>query len=297
MATSIPYSGGTIVNTTFTGDTRQHIVDGIVSALQSGTPNAGWTVATGSGADITLQSAADAGSRQIRVRLYEPGSGNCAQLFLKNVGATRTSQAYYLLPAAAKTFRIIANQFGFVVLTAGSSAAREFVFCSMLYVPSGITIENNSAFIQGNANADADATLKHSVRTNVGSPVANLHSYFSGLVGDTLFDRSSASPTAFSADVWRFAAIADAVQGSSAAFAYRWHDDSVIVTDALLAFGLTASGEAKVRGIPFNSVIRTDAVAADTTFSYDGHTFYALTNNNVGSSSSYFPGTLCIAVD
>lgn len=281
MASSIPYSGGTVVNTTFLGDTRQHIVDGIVAALQSGETNAGWTVASGSGADITLQSGADSGSRQIRVRLYEPGAGNCAQVFLKNVAETRTSQAFFLLPGVAKTYRIIGSKFGFVCFTEGSSPAREFVFCTMLFVPSGITINSNCAFMNGNGAGDADGSLKVCVRTSLGI-ASNGDGYASYLVGETLWNVASSF---IGTDAWRFPNVNDSI---SQFHSPLWHDGSVIVTDAMLAFGLSNPGEVRVRGIPFNCFLRMDSVAGDTTFTYDGHTFYVLTN-------SYPNGTLCIA--
>src|ERR1035437_5358596 len=93
---------------------------------------------------MLLESATQANvTHPIRVRLKD-NRGNCIQVSIENqagsvVGGSSTGAGGNLLPAAAKTFRMIATQYHFLCFTPATSAAREFVMAGMLYVPSFLT--------------------------------------------------------------------------------------------------------------------------------------------------------------
>lgn len=108
---SIQYSGGTLINRTFAPASRADWVGNVTQALC----DAGWTTISGScgstsaGVDIKLETAANNNGAKIRFRFLDPGSGNCAQVTMKNVAETITSQAMFALPSAGGgTWRVIA---------------------------------------------------------------------------------------------------------------------------------------------------------------------------------------------
>src|SRR4051812_47184678 len=100
---AIQYSG-TNYNSTFTctTGTRQEIVTGLQTALTA----AGWTVISGSGTGNVLMESATTPAPQslvMRVKLFDPGSGNCAQLVPRNQANTHAMSNYLpLLPAVGK---------------------------------------------------------------------------------------------------------------------------------------------------------------------------------------------------
>src|SRR6266496_4861398 len=125
LAMSIQYSGGTLINRTFTPTTRADWVNNVTQALS----DAGWTTISGipgSGSDVKLESAANNNGAKIRFRFLDPGSGNCAQVTMKNVAETLTSQIIYCLPAAGNgQWRIIANKFHFFAFATGNNATAQ----------------------------------------------------------------------------------------------------------------------------------------------------------------------------
>src|ERR1044071_8307017 len=134
---STVFSGGTYVNTTFTGDTKANIISNIQTQLT----NAGWTVVSGGGTtNLLMQTALGAdGYNQGRVR-FKDNSGSCVQVTLENVSGTKTqtlntTTGGNLLPAAAKTFRILASKYRFECFTPGTSLAREVVYAGILAIP------------------------------------------------------------------------------------------------------------------------------------------------------------------
>lgn len=292
---SIPYSGGTIYNNTFVGGTRAQIVTGLETALGT----AGWSTISGAGTgDVLMKSAVTpaSASNSIRMRLYDPGAGNCAQVTMKNDAGDKVSQIYYLLPAALKTFRVIACKYNFFIMTAGTSAAREFLCGGTLYIPTFLegVIIGDLGWIQGNAISDTDATARSSFRTLLGAFI-NVSHRCSGLVNGSLVDLSNgANGIGNPALVLRYGANVGVLGGHN-----RWHDDSLHVSEAALSWGLTAvTDEGKVRGLIHNAMVINDAYAGDdvSISAYDGHAWYAITNNNAGIAASSAKGTLLIAI-
>jgi len=293
---SIQYAGGTIINTTFTQSTgtRAEIVSNLITQLLA----AGWTLVSGSGTDQVLKCAATATGvtgLQIAVRVYDPGSGNCARVALRNVSGTRIGQDLYLFPAASKTWRIIANKYQFFIFTPGSSAPREFAAAGQLCVPSWLTsVTVNAGWANGNAISDTDTTAKTSFRTNL-APLQTVQGRTTALASDTLLDIGSSNSSLPTPELLiPQAGFINAGQQNTNG--YRWADNTLLVGDALLAMGIASiTDEAKVYGQLWDAALVNDSFAADSNISLDGHTWWGITVGNTGTSQ-YAHGTLFIAV-
>ncbi len=137
---AIVYSGGPIINATFTATTRLSIVDNLKNQLV----NANWT-ATGSSGDWVVTSALSPQSLQACVRLQDPGSGNCAQVTVRNAGGTLIgSTAKIFVYPSGNDYRVIANPYQFFLQEDNaptSTNRRDFAAVGCPYVPSfpGIT--------------------------------------------------------------------------------------------------------------------------------------------------------------
>jgi len=283
---SLQYSGGTLVNTTFTqsGATRGEIVSNLISALLS----AGWTNLSGTGTDQVLQCAATmigVTGLRIAVRIYDPGSGSCARVALRNISGSRIGQDLYLFPALGKVWRIIANQYQFFIMTPGSSATREFVYAGQLIVPTWLSATaTNCGLAQGNAISDTDVAARASYRNSLNSanlPVGSSFARETHLVSDVLLDMSNLTYTG--TGVLAGSCIQSANCGRTFGNAYRWADNTLVDNDPLVAFGLSsASDEAKFQGQMSDAVVVDDAFTADMNISLDGHTWWGITNNNNG---------------
>jgi hypothetical protein len=289
---AIQYSGSTIINTTFTGDTRANIASNVITQLLA----AGWVNVSGSGNDQVLKCATTASGLtglQIAVRVYDPGSGNCARVALRNVSGTRIGYDLYLLPAASKTFRIIANKYQFLCFTPGASAAREFVVAGQLYVPSWLTGTSiNAGFAHNNAQNDTDTTAYQCFR-NALNCQKNGACNQTTLVSDTLLNQNGF--TAISTQ--RLAVLASSALADSSTAGYRWADNTLAVNDALVSSGLAStSDEAKIQGQMWDACVIGDSFTVDTTISLDGHTWWAITGSNGGTGGSQGRGTLFVAV-
>ena len=288
---SIAYSGGTIVNTTFTGTDRPTLAAAIISNLLT----AGWTNVSGSGNDQVLKSAATASGvtgLQIAVRVYDPGSANCSRMALRNVSGSRIGQDMWLLPGVGKTYRIIASKYQFFVMTPGASATREFVCGGQLYIPTWLTgVTLNAGWAQGSGTSDSDVTARVSFRTNLNN-FANPNNQTT-IVADTMLSivLNNANATHRLSQL-QSGYLSDYNQG------YRWSDGTLMVSDAFLASGLAgATDEAKVQGQLWDACVICDSFTADATISLDGHTWMAITGGNAGSVGiSQAKGTLFVMV-
>lgn len=283
----IQYAGGTNVNTTIAADTRTLIVDNLKAQLVI----AGWTVTSGASQDWLLTSATTpTANNSIQVRLYDSGSGNCAQIFLRNAAGSKISRAYYLLPAASKVFKVLANKYQFFVYTAGSSAAREFVAAGVPYIPAFLqgVITGDFGWIWSNSNGDADATARASPRTQLDGNNGGSNNA-SGIVNSNLYD-GSGSQAASIRFVFPHSAL---VQNETAG--YRWHDSSLIVSEPLISWGLVnTTDEALIRGQLWDAIIINDSFAGDTSITLDSKTWTAVTGSNSGSGGVSAKGTLFV---
>jgi hypothetical protein len=288
---SIPYSGGTIINTTFTTTvgTRQEIV----TALETQLTAAGWSVISGAGTGTVVMKSAvtdSPKSNSIRVRLLEVGSGNCAQVKIENDAGTLTSQAFYLLPSAGKVFRIIACKYNFFCFNAVTTTARSFVAAGTLHIPAlleGVST-GDLGWIQGNGNSDADASIRQTLRTTM-----DLGEWCSQIRNATLLNCTTIG---FGSQTLKAVSIGGRTNTNS--HGYRWVNDAVVSIEAIMGFSITGTGdENKFQGLIHNCMVVSTSFAGDDTAvnNYDGHPWFAITQSHSGSAS-VANGTLFVAI-
>ncbi len=296
---SIPYSGGTIYNSTFTctTGTRQEIVTGLETALAA----AGWSTISGGGTGtVIMKSAVTASpkSNSIRVRLFDPGSGSCAQVRIQNDAGTLTSQAFYLLPAAAKVFRVIACQYNFFIMTPQPSAAREFVCGGTLHIPDFLdgATTGDLGWIQGNASSDSDtAATNYTFRKQVSGQYLNS---LSNLLGSQIWNNALTNITGDTSQAAQRLMIPTGIN-ALATQCLQWSDDSYVTKEAVLGFGSgSTSATNKWRGMIHNCMFTSKVYAGDSTAitAYDGHSWFAITDSCSPGVGYGVPGTLLVAI-
>ena len=287
----IQYPGGVIVNATFTGTTKQDIV----SNLQTHLTAAGWTVVSGGGTtDVLMQSASTpTAANSIRVRLRSTNLTNCACLNMRNNAGDRVSQDYFLLPGAAKTYRVIANKYQFFCFTPGTSAAREFVCMGTLHTPSFLhgVINGELGWIQGNCSNDGGTSI---IRTFRGSLNTCDNSWNTTLCNGSMYNHDGGGGALL---MDQRLITPQSAYYQQPTIGYRWHDDSLLISDPLLAFGMSGStDEAKIRGQLWGAMVLSAPFAADTILTaIDSHDWMAITNSNSGDTQ-HGRGTLFVAI-
>ncbi len=283
---AIQHPGGTIVNTTFTGGTRAQIADAIKDALVA----AGWTLVSSSGSDHKLDSATTPQGLAIRVRVWDPGSGSCAQIRIMSKNEViAPAQSAFLLPATGKTFRVIANKYQAFALVPGSTTvSREFAGFGVLYIPPHLASSTTDAgWMVSNSRSDTDLSQGDSWRTRLAQI---------GGVWAVVFNGNGVGTGNYGPGAPRFAITGDPEYRPNCMV--RWGDDSYDIIDAVVGWGTTTWGdEGKKRGLLWGALLLTASYAPDTTFTFDdgsgAHTFFVITYNTVTA----LPGTLCVAVD
>lgn len=298
---AVQYAGGTNVNTTFvnTTGTRREIVDGLAAALVT----AGWTYVSGSGTgDVKMKCAITPQGNQAAVRIFDPGSGNCAQLSLFNI-VNNLSQtgSCFLLATTGKTWRVIANKYQFFIFVTGSILPREYVCFSCVYIPPFLTSSVfTAAFLNGNARTDTDTGFAHSsgpngacFRANLGpsSSATNYQMNAGYLVNNTLWSANNVADgnTYAGGAVQLFCPNSLRTFGGqfSTQEVYRYHDLSLHMSDPLVAWGTTGMyDEPTIKGQMWDMIVIHDQFPMDTTFSFDGRTYWNLTQFNPQSRHS-----------
>lgn len=131
---AIQFSGGTIVDTVFVSNgTRGQLVSQWEAALVA----AGWTAISGAGtSDPIYQSATAQGFNKVRFEFKDPGSGNCAQMFLRSDTLVSTIPGF-MLPVGGQPFRIWANKYSFFMFRSSPDTAlqRCFLCGGTLWLP------------------------------------------------------------------------------------------------------------------------------------------------------------------
>lgn len=282
---SLQYSGGTYINRTFSPATRQDWVNSVTQAVS----DAGWTTisgAPGSGSDVKFESAAANQGQKIRMRFLEPGSGTCAQVTMKNVPESITSQVFYANPTS--TWRVIATKFHFFTFISGSGAritSRAFIAGGTIWSPTFMPYSSGDSlgFLTGSAAADTDATAKSSWRCSLRDyDVSNTAGRFTGLVLNSLLDKSSYASTLDCPSIACWQGGNHALGNNS----YRWGDGTLPAYEPLLCFSLVGSGESKIYGQLYDALVMNEAWNSETSISYNGHTWLALTDQSTAGQAS-----------
>ena len=283
----IRYSGGTIINTTSTPTTRGALCNLITQALS----DAGWTTISGtpgSSADVTMGTAAGNQGQKVRVRVFDPATGNCVQLTLKHSSGSPTSSICYVLPASV-LWRVIANKFHFFAFQSGSGARispRAAVFGGIVYVESFLPLSagDGAGFIQGTGTSDTDVTSHSSWRNNLRSyDTTNAGGAFSGLWVATMMNTSSWSSQAGAPSILVWQGGHQDLSGN----AYRWEDGSALAYEPLVCWGTTGSAEdARVKGQLYDAVVVSGIRPGESTINFDGHNWMSITDVPTASTAA-----------
>jgi hypothetical protein len=286
---AIQYAGGTIVNTLTTVTSKATLFAAIDSALTG----AGWTITTvNSSVDKIYQCAATPQSNQIKVRVFDPGGGTTSIcLRMLNVGQTLSqSVGCFLFPSTSANYRIIADQYQFLIFVPGSVSSRNFCMASAIYLPPNMVTYGvtTAAFIMGDGQSDTDTS------NTVGSFRTSLNSR--GLVGYapsqgwSILNSTAVEYNAVAADGSAHTGFPSLVCFQSTAMeaitGYRWVDNSALIVEPMICWGTPGyNNEGKLVGQLWDSFIATESYPADATALVDSHTYYSITSNNGGNTT------------
>jgi hypothetical protein len=290
---AIQYAGGTRVNYTFTdAGTRADLV----SKLETQLGNAGWSTISGGGTgDVLMKSAVTPDGLSIRFRLYDPGSGNCAQITMKNNAGTLTSQTIWLLPASAD-WRIVANKYQFFMFRRGATnraLARGIAMGGTIWMPaSQVTLlgsDKDCGWMQGTSTSDTDATARQSFRTKL-TPIGTsprASSLYTSFLIDVSDNPGLSQPTLMIPSL--------TVDTTKPSFA--WQGGERHQMEALIGWSPDSSSSSRmvIKGQLWDGMVLSGQATGESTISYDGHTFIAITDQAADEIRGV--GTLHIAVD
>lgn len=282
----IQYSAGMKYFNTVVCNTKADLCSAIDTALTNG----GWSVTNHtSTTDNTYESGLTAQGNQVQVRVWDAG-GSCISLRMMNAAKTiQQSGACYLYVTTSTSYTFIVSQYQFTFFVPGSVSSRNFVMGSALFIPPNLTAMGltTAAFILGNGRSDADTSnVTGSFRT------ALTTRGFSGAApaqGWTLLNSTAVEYNNLSSDAYQHPGLPAMAVLQSAAIdsisGYRWHDDSALIMEPLIAWGASVDSEAKLRGQLWDAFVATDSYPADITTVVDGHNYYNVTQSNNGSTT------------
>jgi hypothetical protein len=293
----MPQYSNSVTYSTIAADTRTILQNNVRDKLIA----AGWTVVSGGGTiDTILQSASTPNGNFIQVRVVDPGSGSCCRFYIRNAIGTRVSSEYDLLPDVGKTYKIVAAKYHCFLFVPGACAAREFLCFGTLWCPSFLNgvVVNELGFIHSNAHSDGDTATALSWRTVLYAGWGEgANTRTTGLCNNTLCDYNLQG---IRGSHMQFV-ISSPVQTDYRSSAYKWADDTLLICEPLVSWGDDQNTDGKIRGQLFDALLVTEAFAYDTQINVDGHTWLAVTGNNVGTvGGSWVPnaakGTLFVAI-
>jgi len=297
--------------TTYTGYTRRHTSwvqsagtkQELINKLESELNACGWTTVSGSGTtNLLMQSALSPPGQNLQMRLRaKDNAGNCVTLSIENVAGTKastnsTTAGFMLLPAASKTWLFTLNKYQGFIRTPITTAAREYAAFGVPALPTTLQgVITEAIWANGNAENDTSVTVRLSFRTstvcyNNAANSGNCAAITNGNLWENNNSTAAASalPQLFPTSVYT----ASATVGG-----YRWHDDSSLLFDPLIAWGLAAiANEGKYRGLLWDAVLASESFAGDLTTSFDSHNWIVLTDSNTGTAAAKPRGTLYLAI-
>lgn len=286
---AIQYSGGTIVNYTFTdAGTRADLV----AKLETQLGNAGWSTISGGGSsDVLMKSAVTAQGLSIRLRLYDPGSGNCPQFTIKNNAGTLTSSIAYLLPASAE-WRIWACKYWFIMFRTGvtnrTTSRGVLAGGTIVGLPTNVLSIMGSdldcGWMHFNGISDTDAVGHYSFRDRVATFSAAATAYGSSLYTSQMVNYTSSAHSTPSLATLRTTSYG----AGGATDAVAWQDDSAPIIEPRIGWSSTSAntGQSKLKGFLADACILMKAVSGEATISnIDGHTWIAITDQGTNDGT------------
>lgn len=290
---AIQYSGGPIVNTTFTASTRLSIVDNLKNQLV----NANWT-ATGSSGDWVVTSAETPQSLQACVRLQDPGSGNCATVTVRNAGGSLigTTGKLFVYPSG-NDYRIICNPYQFFLMEDNaptSTNRRDFAACGTPWVPTFPSITEciwSSSRCWNDATNAAFMGFREQLSHNANSTnSANYVTILNGAMYEVAATALSNDPGILSLRVGHSADFcSDSVNNYSGT---KWFDSTLLMDTPYIIFAQAdpTTDAGTINGVMWDSVVVEGAYNYGDTFSFDSKTWFCITHNNTASLSANNPG-------
>jgi hypothetical protein len=266
---AIQYSSGAPTVATSTPATRTAMVDFVKDNLIT----AGWSVISGSSGDWVVKTAVTAAGFSVRMRIWDPGSGNCARLALNNNTGTvvlDASAPVYLYPSGS-TYKIIANEYQFFVFVESSTAARSFAAGGVPYVPSHLTSSFSDVvgWLTGNATTDGDTSEDASLRSQTVNATMN-----TGVNWQVIFDEVGVGSSGNDANRPCFIAL---VQGTNQGTAPQMINNDYLIYEPLLAMNDNTSLHSKVVGQLWDFAVSSQPAAVlDDEFSFDSRTFHVM---------------------
>ena len=266
-------SGGTALNT---------------SGSQSGTHTAA--------PELLMQSASTPWSVATRIRFRDGGSGStCITFSIENsnsslAGANNTTNGGYLLPAASKVFRVVANKYQAFIFSAATTAARSFVAFGTPYLPTFLQgAITECGWLGCNATNDTDGATRVSFRTNLQHTTSTNTNdgNFQTIVNTNLLDVGSSSNLTAVLSLLFPSGPARGFPGAQTGF--HWHDTSALMQEPLLMWPTSSTGvEALIRGQLWDGALVMDTFAGDTTTTFDSHNWWAITDADSGEKGTLF---------
>lgn len=296
------YSGGTIINATEVAaniSTKNALSDWIKDQLVL----AGWSVVSGSSGSWVVQSAAThVGVTGLSCRIVMNNAAtNCLRIyFARGSGVDQSAAPLYLLPNV--DYRIVANRYQFFVFSAGAAVPRQYIAGGQLYVPSYYGAPACAIWAHSSGTTDTDVSARHHFRSRL--IACNANGIISGLNPNS-YQNYNGNPwsvdnqLAFDATPGgqRLAVVSGAVANPTVSPQINTMTNYYFIYEPLMMWGLTgANVQAKIAGQIWDAYVTSQSVAADTLFTFDGHTFIAVTNNNTPAADTGQGGTLLVAV-
>jgi hypothetical protein len=306
------------LNSTYTQPTgtKQELANQIETLLLT----IGWTTISGSTTNnLLMQSALSPPGEDLQMRVRIRGNQtNCVSISIENVagtlaGANDATHGQFLLPAANKVWRIIANKYQVFIHPPtpynynAAGVVRAVAFWGIPSLPTflqgGIIYE--AMWMGGSSQGDTDVTatrigLHNSLAyaTSAASGCPNFQTIFNGVLVEASV--LGTGNTGFGAPM--LMAANGGVALNSAQNAYRWQDGSAYLQPAIVGWsGVSVTSEAFYRGLLYDAMISSEAYNGDLSVTYDGHTYLTITDNSslsasAAGSGSMMRGTLLIAV-
>jgi hypothetical protein len=269
------YTGQPVTVQEFTPSTRADWVTNMINALLA----AGWTQISGSGTDRVLGSGTTPDNLKYKVRIWDPGSGNCARVGLRNWDETLLSDnnAAFCYPGGL-TWKVVASAYQFFAWVPGSTAGRTFVMATAPKLEPAVNYNiTEAAFFASNDNGDTSTASSATLRTN---------SYCTSRVGIIL--NANALFNGFQ-DLTRNLML-HTPAGTYGDFR-EWIDGSRDVLEARVRFHPAAIP--KWLGYLWDAMLLYTSMSPDQTVTWDGRTWISLTANNTSDNSL---GTVCLLV-
>lgn len=289
---AIQYTGAQIATTfTTTTGTRREVVDGFVAALAS----AGWSYSSGSGTgDVKMLSATTPQGTQTIIRAYDPGSGNCAKLFLFNSTSTLSQTGgCFILPGAGKVFQVIANPYQFFLFRTGSTTAREFACGGTPWLPSWNSGITECGWLMGNARTDTDTTALNTFRVaptmDANNACANGAAYTNASLWEANNTSFSKAYTRGEIQLMSLAAGKFQNTDASTTVMMRWYDGSSQVYEPVIGWAASSPGTTDAVGIGqlWDAAMMAEPFAMDTTTTFDSHNWINIMHNANGTNAIY----------